>query len=103
MAEKKYKVAENSSVVVQGVVLKSGEVIPAGAVNETALKQLVAAKLIVEDKDAKSADDGGKNSGGKSGAGKSKTDGAGTGEDKGGEAGTGENAVQTGEQGGAKA
>lgn len=57
MAEKKYKVAENSSVLVQGVVLKSGEAIPAGSVNETALNQLIAAKLIVEDKDAKSADD----------------------------------------------
>lgn len=56
MAEKKYKVADNNSVVVKGVVLKSGEAIPAGAVSAEAIKQLVAAKLIVEDK-GESADE----------------------------------------------
>lgn len=57
MAEKKYKVAENNSVLVKGVVLKSGEAIPAGAVSAEAIKQLVAAKLIVEDKGDSSADE----------------------------------------------
>lgn len=57
MAEKKYKVADGSSVIVKGVVLKSGEAIPDGAVTAEAVKQLVAAKLIVEDKEAKPTDD----------------------------------------------
>lgn len=57
MAEKKYKVADGCSVIVKGVVLKSGEAIPEGAVAAEAVNQLVAAKLIVEDKEAKPTDD----------------------------------------------
>ena len=104
MAEKKYKVAENNSVVVKGVVLKSGEAIPAGAVSAEAIKRLVAAKLIVEDKDAKSEPpkDGGKKSGaGKDGGkdvGDKDADGA-----QGSDSGAGENAGANGEQGGGQA
>ncbi len=71
MADKKYKVADGNAVVVKGVVLKPGASIPAGAVSAEAIKQLVAAKKIVEDKDAKeSADDGAKSGagGGKKGS-----------------------------------
>ena len=50
MAEKKYKVADGSAVIVKGVVLKAGEAIPSGAIGEDSLKKLVAAKKIVEDK-----------------------------------------------------
>ena len=50
MAEKKYKVADGSAVIVKGVVLKAGAAIPSGAIGEDSLKKLVAAKKIVEDK-----------------------------------------------------
>lgn len=50
MAEKKYKVADGSAVIVKGVVLKAGEAIPAGSIGEDSLKKLVAAKKIFEDK-----------------------------------------------------
>ena len=66
MAEKKYKVADGSAVIVKGVVLKAGEAIPSGAIGEDSLKKLVAAKKIVEDKgetakadDKKAAENGG--------------------------------------------
>ena len=52
MSEKKYKVTEETALVVKGVVLKPGEAIPDGAVDAEAVKALVAAKKIVEIKDA---------------------------------------------------
>lgn len=59
MAEKKYKVADDTALVVKGVVLKPGEAIPDGALDSDTIKTLTAAKKIVEDKDAaeKAADE----------------------------------------------
>lgn len=59
MAEKKYKVADNTALVVKGVVLKPGEAIPDGALDSDTIKTLTAAKKIAEDKDAaeKAADE----------------------------------------------
>lgn len=104
MAEKKYKVADNNSVVVKGVVLKSGEAIPAGAIEEAALNKLVAAKLIVEDKDAKSepTEKGGKKSGAGKDGGKDARNKDTSGE-QGADSGAGENAGANGEQGGGQA
>ncbi len=66
---KKYKVADKNAIVVKGVVLGAGEAIPEGALDDSAIKTLAAAKKIVEDKDAEeSADDDAKGAkGGKSG------------------------------------
>lgn len=92
---KKYKVADKNAIVVKGVVLGAGAAIPEGALNDSAIKTLAAAKKIVEDKDAAAdADNDAKGDKGSKGSGKK---GSKEGE-KNSESGAGENAENGGGQ-----
>lgn len=52
MAEKKYKVAEDVALTAKGVMFKAGDAIPAEVLTDDNTKALLAAKKIVEDKEA---------------------------------------------------
>lgn len=52
MAEKKYKVAEGVALTAKGVMFKAGDAIPAEVLTDDNTKALLAAKKIVEDKEA---------------------------------------------------
>lgn len=52
MAEKKYKVAGGVALTAKGVMFKAGDSLPADVLTDDTIKTLVAAKKIVEDKNA---------------------------------------------------